>query len=171
MLRNVWNRLLGDSMVVTGILPNNMRFPSPECYTTFWRMTNTMTPSIDEAIHQFLTLLLIWNLLKNLTFYLIVWSFHRTFATGAASQQRTLTPPETWSCPTLGLACVLMSRPISPQLVLFPDFWVTNIPRYFCFAFQWIAILFYKLFWVLFRLVMVLWYVLDDLISFTFVTR
>ena len=46
---------------------------------------------------------------------------HRTYATGAACQQRTLTPPDTWSCPTLGLACVLMSRPISPELVLSPD--------------------------------------------------
>ena len=29
MSRNVWNRLLGSSMVGMGILPNNMRFPSP----------------------------------------------------------------------------------------------------------------------------------------------
>ena len=57
--------------------------------------------------------LLIWTLLPNLAFYLIVQGFHRTYATGAACQQRTLTPPDTWSCPTLGLACVLMSRPIS----------------------------------------------------------
>ena len=69
--------------------------------------------------------LLILTLLPNLTFYLIVWRFHRTFATGAACQQRTMiTPPDHWSCPTLGLACVLMSRPISIELVLFPDFWV-----------------------------------------------
>ena len=66
--------------------------------------------------------------------YLIVWGFHRTFATGAVCQQRTLTPPDTWSSPTFGLAWVLMSRPISPELVLFPDFWVSNIPRYFYFA-------------------------------------
>ena len=126
--------LLGSSMVGTGILPNNMRFPSPECYTTFWRMTiysDTLhwwdiTPIFDP--------ILIWTLLPNLTFYLIVWGFHRTFATGAACQQRPLTPPDTWSCPTLGLACVLMSRPISPELILFPDFWVSNIPLYFCFA-------------------------------------
>ena len=59
------------------------------------------------------------TLLPDLTFYLIVWGFHRTFATGAACQQRTLTPPDTWSRPTLGLACVLMSRPISPEFVLF----------------------------------------------------
>ena len=37
-------------------------------------------------------------------------------------QQRTLTPPDTWSCLTLGLACILMSEPISPELVLSPDF-------------------------------------------------
>ena len=79
--------------------------------------------------------LLIWTLLPNLTFYLIVQGFHRTCATGAACQQRTLTPPDTWSCPTLGLACVLMSRPISPELVLSPDFWISNTPRYFSFPF------------------------------------
>ena len=78
--------------------------------------------------------LLIWTLLPNLTFYLIVLGLHRTYATGAACQQRTLTPPDTWSCPTLGLACVLLSRPISPELVLSPDLWISNTPRYFSFA-------------------------------------
>ena len=78
--------------------------------------------------------LLIWTLLPNLTFYLIVQGFHRTFATGAACQQRTFTPLDTWSCPTLGPTCVLMSIPISPELVLFLDFWVANIPQYFSFA-------------------------------------
>ena len=34
--------------------------------------------------------LLIYTLLPNLTFYLIVQGFHRTYATGAACQQRTL---------------------------------------------------------------------------------
>ena len=67
-------------------------------------------------------------------FYPIVQGFHRTYATGAACQQRTLTPPDTWSCPTLGLACVLMSRPISHELVLSPDLWISNTPRYFSFA-------------------------------------
>ena len=66
--------------------------------------------------------LLIWTLLPNLTFYIIVWGFHRTFATGAACQQRTLTPLDTWSYPTLGLASVLMLRPISHELVCFRTF-------------------------------------------------
>ena len=60
--------------------------------------------------------------------------FHKASATGVACRQGTLTPPDTWSCPTLGLASVLMLRPISPELVLFLDFWVSNIPRYFCFC-------------------------------------
>ena len=74
------------------------------------------------------------NIWLYLTFYLIVQGFHRTYATGAACQQRTLTPPDTWSCPSLGLACVLMSIPISPELVLSSDFWISNIPRYFSLA-------------------------------------
>ena len=58
---------------------------------------------------------------------------HGSYATGAACQQRTLTPPDTWSCPTLGLACVLMLRPIFSELVLSPDLWISNTPRYFSF--------------------------------------
>ena len=41
-------------MVGTGILPNNMRFPSPECYMTFWMMTTYS--DIDRTLHQFLTI-------------------------------------------------------------------------------------------------------------------
>ena len=108
--------------------------PTVTRHSGWW--PSTVTSSIDQALHQFLTLhvLLFLTLLPNLTFYLIARGFHRTFATGAACQQRTLTPPDTWSCPTFGLASVLMLRPMSPELVLFLDFWVSNIPRYFCFC-------------------------------------
>ena len=60
----------------------------------------------DKALHQLLTLLLIWTLLPNFTFYLIARGFHKTFATGAAFKQRTITPPDTWSCPILGCSNV-----------------------------------------------------------------
>ena len=73
-----------------------------------------------------------FDFLLNLT--LLIIGFHGASATGVACRQGTLTPPDTWSCPTLGLACVLMSRPISPELVLSPDFWISNTPRYFSFA-------------------------------------
>ena len=48
--------------------------------------------------------------------------------------QRTLTPPDSWPCPTLRRVCVLKLRPISPERILLLDFWVSNIRRYFCFA-------------------------------------
>ena len=70
-----------------------------------------------------------------LNFTLLNIGFHGASAKGVACRQGTLTPPDTWSCLTLGLASVLMLRPISSELVLFPDFWVSNILRYFCFAY------------------------------------
>ena len=42
-------------MVGTGILPNNMRPPSPECYKTFLTMTIYSDTPIDRTYHQFLT--------------------------------------------------------------------------------------------------------------------
>ena len=123
-------------MVGTGIISNNMRSPSPEYYTTFWMMTiysDTLHWSaITPIVYPITDLDFIAEFLP--TYNLIVRGFHRTFATGTACQQRTLTPPDTLSCPTLGLASVLMLRTISHELVLFPEFWVSNIPRYFRFA-------------------------------------
>ena len=120
-------------MVGMGIFPNNIRPPLPNVTRYSGMMTiysdtlhwSDITPIFDRFWSG--PYYRIW-LLPNCA------RFQRTFATGAACQQRTLTAPDTWSCPTMGLACILMSRQISPQLVLFPDFWVSNIPRYFYFA-------------------------------------
>ena len=90
--------------------------------------------TIDQTLHQFLTLLLIWTLLPSLTFYLITRSFQRTFAMGAAYQQRTLTPRQL-VLSNFGTWFGLMLWPISPEFVMSPDFWVSNISRYFCFTF------------------------------------
>ena len=79
---------------------------------SFWRMTIYIYILHWSDFTPILILLLISTLLPNLTFYLIVRGFPRTFATVATCQQRTLTPPDTWSCPTLDLAGVLMLRPI-----------------------------------------------------------
>ena len=103
--------------------------------TTFWMMTIYSDTIHWSGIIPTFDLISDLDLITEFDFYLIARGFHRTFATGAARQQRTLTPPDTWSSPTLGLASVLMLRPITPELVLFPDFWVSNIPRYFCFFF------------------------------------
>ena len=126
MSRNVWNRLQGCFMIGMEILSNKMRSPSPDCFTRFYRDIlhwSDITPIFDHVTD-----------LDLMTFYLIAWGFHRAFATDAACLQRTLTPMDTCSCHTFGLACVLMLRPISPELVLFPDFWASTTPRFFCFA-------------------------------------
>ena len=38
-IKNMTEQHLCFLLGCTGILPNNMRSPSPECYTTFWMMT------------------------------------------------------------------------------------------------------------------------------------
>ena len=121
-------------MVGTGILSNNMMSPSPECYTTFWMMTINSDTLHWLGITPIFYPISDLDLITEFDFYLIARGFHRTFATGAACQQRMLTPPDTWSCPTFGLASVDILRQMSPELVLFPDFWVSNIPQYFCFC-------------------------------------
>ena len=120
ILRAVWrsNKHIGQGYVKDlrksygryGGLPNNSRSSSPECYTTFWMMTNYsdtlhwsgITPIFDPITD--LDLITEFDFLPNC-------------ATGAACQQRTLTPPDTWSFPTSGLASVLILTPISPELV------------------------------------------------------
>ena len=58
--------------------------------------------------------LLIWTLLPNLTFYLIVQGFPRTYATSAACQQRTLTPSGNLVLSHLGFAFVHQTKTSLP---------------------------------------------------------
>ena len=110
---------------------NNMLLKSQILYTGFCHKEKEYL-KVFQFVYMISTFPFITN--TRSAVLLIVQGFHRTYATGAACQQRTLTPPDTWSCHTLGLACVLMSRPISPEFVLSPDLWISNIPRYFSFA-------------------------------------
>ena len=64
-----------------------------------------------------------------LLFVLIPGDFYRTFATGEASQQRTLTLPDTWSFPIFDLH-LLSCRDLS----CLRTFWVRNFSRNFFFA-------------------------------------
>ena len=102
--------------------------PNGICQCSFVETTDTqsyITPVYDTFPRL--------DFLPTLTLLLNI-GLHRASATGVACRQGTLSPPDTWSCPTLGRACVVMSRPISPELVLSPDFWISNISRYFSFA-------------------------------------
>ena len=118
------------------VLSNSMKpLPSPECYMTFWSMTICSDTYYWSDITLARDLLPNWTILPNLTsFYRIARCLHRTFATGAVCKQKALTPRETWPCPTLGLAFVLMLRPLCLKLVSLTDFWISNTPRYFYFT-------------------------------------
>ena len=65
MSMNVWNRLSGSSMVGTGISSDIMKSPSPECYTSFWRMT-IYSDTLHSDITPILTPLLNWTLYRSL---------------------------------------------------------------------------------------------------------
>ena len=85
-------------MVGTGILPKQYEVPLSRMLHDILDDDHIQWhPPLIGHYTNFLPLL-IWTLLPNLTFYLIVQGFHRTYATGAACQQRTLTPPDTWFC-------------------------------------------------------------------------
>ena len=109
-VKDIWTRLLLSFMVGTGMLHDNLE--------------DEYIPWDLPLVRYYINFLPVTELerITELDFYLNARGSHKTFAMGVACQQRTLTPPDTWSCPTFGTACILMLRPISPKDVLFPDF-------------------------------------------------
>ena len=102
--RNAWNRLWGSFMVDTRISSNNMKFPSHKWLLTFCELT----------IYNYNSY---WSyFVPNSTFYRILSGFHRTFATGVACRQGTLTPPDTWSCPFWDLHLFFLLRPATSYI-------------------------------------------------------
>ena len=75
---------------------------------------------------------LLYCLIPNSTFYRILSGFHRTFATGVACLEGTLTPPDTWSRPLGTSICsTCCDQPFSELVVIFTGLCSSNIPRYF----------------------------------------
>ena len=77
---------------------------------TFWPLTNSDFPT-DQIFHQF------HDLYTELDLHRIMSGFHGAFATGVASQQGTLTLPDTWFRPQFWDLLVLqLLRPNSSNL-------------------------------------------------------
>ena len=134
MSLNVWNRPSGSFMVDMGISSNIMKSPSPKCYMTFWGMTiynDTLNWSDITPIYELITEL---DFITDFDIITKFWRFPYNIATGAASQQRTLTPPDTWSCPIWDLHLFLCWDHSFLNLSCLRTFWDSNIPRYFYFA-------------------------------------
>ena len=77
---------------------------------TFWLLTNSDFPT-DQTFHQF------HDLYTELDLPRIMSGFHGAFATGVASQQGTLTLPDTWFRPPFwDLLMIQLLRPNSSNL-------------------------------------------------------
>ena len=137
MSGNVWNSPSGSFMVDMGISSNIMKSPSPKCYMKFWDMiySDTLKALTDQTLQQFLNLSPNWTLLPNLTLLPNFERFPYNITTDAASQQRTLTPPDNWSCPIWNLHLFCWDHSFL-NLSYIRTFWVSNIPLYFYFALQ-----------------------------------
>ena len=79
-------------MVDMGISSNIMKSPSLKCYMTFWDMAIYNDTPKCELITEL-------DCITDVDHITTFCRFPQNIATGAASQQRTLTPPDTWSCP------------------------------------------------------------------------
>ena len=116
-------------LVDTGILSNNTKFLSQECLMTFCSLIkyNDKPPTIRLYANPWPFLFL-----PKLTIYRLMRGFHRTFATGVACWQGTLTPPDTWSRPNIidGPLCE-----IEPRCQLFPVGWQKSLYK-FCFIWK-----------------------------------
>ena len=77
---------------------------------TFWPLTNSDLPT-NQTFHQF------HDLYTELDLHRIMSGFHGAFATGVASQQGTLTLPDTWFRPPFwDLLMLQLLRPNSSNL-------------------------------------------------------
>ena len=116
--KNTWNRHWGSFMVETGILSN------VKCHSVTRPYTMT-TPYWSDFV-------------PNSTFYRYVSGFHRTFATGVACRQGTLTPLDTRSRPFGTCICsTCWDQSFSRTCRYFYGICSSNIPRYFLdFALQ-----------------------------------
>ena len=115
------DRPSGRSMVDMGISSNIMKSSSPKFYITFWDMIiysdtlHWLDISLNRGFVTELGLLTVFDVIT--LFPEVPWDI----CNEAASQQRTLTPPGTWSCPIWDLHFFLMLRPFFPELVMSTD--------------------------------------------------
>ena len=110
-----WDRLLGRSMVGTGILSKNIRSPLSHMLHDILDDDHfTVTTNIDQTLHQCLTPVTDLNLITEFDFFSNCERFPYSICHGAACQQRTLSRFGTckrsnvennvsWTCLVIGL--------------------------------------------------------------------
>ena len=131
--KNVWIRPSGNYMVDMGISSNIMNPPplSQMLHDIHIKWRPQLIRHFTKSWPCYRT----WPYNVRITIFdVIPRGIHRTFATGGVSQQRTLTAPDTWSCPFGDLHLFYCSNHSFLNLSYIRTFWVSNIPRYFYFV-------------------------------------
>ena len=91
-----------------------MKYSFPKCYTTFRGILSLIRRDTLHWSEITLTRDIVTELDPITNFDFI--GFHTTVVMGAARQEKTNIPPDTWSYP------ILMLRPVSLVLFMFPHF-------------------------------------------------
>ena len=91
---NIWNRLLGSSIVEMGSHQTIWSRPLLNIAQHSGTWPYTLAPSIDQTCHKIVTKL------DLITAFDLIYKFQEvSTAMDVACQQRRLTHPDTWSCP------------------------------------------------------------------------
>ena len=129
---NVWNRPQEVVWSIWGSHQTLWSLPLPNVTWHSWTWQYTTTPSIDQTLHQFASLLSNWTLLPILTF----GGFHNTLQRMRLANRgrlllRTPAPLLFGTCINILFSCWDHSF---LNLSCLRTFWVLNIHRYFYFV-------------------------------------
>ena len=92
-------------------------------YQTIWSFPLTNVKWLSVTWPYTMTTPYWLDFVPNSTFYRILSGFHRTFATGVACRQGTLTSPDTWSRPFGTYICsTCWDQSFSELVVILPDY-------------------------------------------------
>ena len=95
-----------------------------------------MTPSIDQTLHLFANLIPSWTLIPILTLFPNFWGFQRTLQRVRLANRGRLLLRTPGPVPFGTCICSNVETILSWNLSCLRTFWVSNIPRYFYFAFR-----------------------------------
>ena len=110
----------------------SLPFPNVTWHSGTWPCT--MTPSLDQTLHQFANVLPNWILLPILTLLPYFGGFRRTLQRLRLANRRRLLLRTPGPVPFGTCICSNVENILSWTCHVYGPFWVSNIPRYFYFA-------------------------------------
>ena len=109
-------------MVDMGISSNIMNSPSPKCYMAFWDMTIYSDNRNGSDIAPICDLINELDLITDFDLITKFWEVSIEHCNGCRQPTEDIFSSGHLVLSHLELAFVLMLRPLSPELVMFPDF-------------------------------------------------